>query len=669
MTSNRAPTTSAPNEANDDLEITFLPDKKKVTVQKGTTLMEAADLAGLRINSLCGGEGVCGKCKVKIKDGNVPRPSSSLSMLNKEELQEGYVLACQTPVEGNLTVEVPPESRLEGEQILMDTGAVRYSEPAFIERHPQEEAKVPFYSPLTSKVYLELPPPSLEDNLSDLDRIYRELRRKWDIPILDVELGVLQMLGRLLRQSDWKVTVTLGRQPQGLRILQVEPGDRTRRNYGIAVDVGTTTVVVQLVSLMSGEVVASYSSHNRQIRYGEDVISRMIYACDKTNGLSPLNQTVIENINELTQRCLQKGGISSEDVTAVVAAGNTTMTHLLLGLNPCFIRLEPYIPAAGIYPVLNAAEVGIRINANGLIACMPGVSSYVGGDITAGVLASGIDDSAQLSMLLDIGTNGEIVVGNNDWLVCCSASAGPAFEGGGTKCGIRAVGGAIQSVTISDGRVDISTIGGGKPRGICGSGLIDTIAALFENGMLLPNGKFNVEEPNPGLRRTEEGLEFVLTPAESSETGRDIVITEYDIGNLIKSKAAVFAAARVLLQSIGMDFPQIDRVFVAGGFGNYLNIKKAIAIGLLPDLPADRFQFIGNGSVAGARIALVSNHAFEKAHTIAKKMTYFELSVSHDFMDEFIAGLFLPHTNRELFPTVSPRDPLRKASRTKSKGA
>jgi uncharacterized 2Fe-2S/4Fe-4S cluster protein (DUF4445 family) len=656
MTTKKTKKGRSPEGAEGFSEVVFLPDKKKATVEKGTTLLEAAGLAGVHINNLCGGQGICGKCKVKVRRGNVEGHSKYLSVLSTEELQQGFILACQTPVEDELEVEVPPESRLEGEQILIEGGGVNYSEPAFIEGHPQEETKVPFYSPLTSKIYLQLPPPSLEDNLSDLDRIYRELRRKWDIPILDIELNALQGLGRLLRQSDWKVTVTLGRKPQGLRILQVETGDTSKKNYGVAVDVGTTTVVVQLVNLTSGQVMASCATHNRQIRYGEDVISRMIYACERTNGLGPLNQAVIDNINDLIHRLTQREGISPDDITAILAAGNTTMTHLLLRLDPCFIRLEPYIPSAGIFPVLKAAETGIRISPNGLLACMPSVSSYVGGDITAGVLASGIDDSAQLSMLLDIGTNGEIVVGDNDWLVCCSASAGPAFEGGGTKCGMRAVEGAIQSVNISDGQVEVSTIGGGKPRGICGSGIVDSIAALFENGIILPNGKFNMDRSNPRLKRTDEGDEFVLVSGDMSETEKDIVITEYDISNLIKSKGAVFAAARVLLQNVGMAFSDIERVFVAGGFGNYLNIEKAITIGLLPDLPLDRFQFIGNSSVAGARIALVSNHAFEKAETIAKKMTYFELSVSHDFMNEFIAALFLPHTNQELFPSVKGRN-------------
>ncbi|NIQ38115.1 MAG: DUF4445 domain-containing protein [Proteobacteria bacterium] len=651
----RKPKKRGKGKATKFFEVVYLPDEKKATIEKGVTLLEAAGIAGVHINNVCGGQGVCGKCKVKISGSTVADRSKYFSILSKEELQEGYILACQTPVEGNVEVEIPPESRMEGEQILTEGGAVAYSEPAYVERHPQEEAKVPFYSPLTSKVYLQLPHPSLKDNLSDLDRIYRELRRKWDIPVLDIDLDVIQRLARLLRQSDWKITVTLGREPQGLRILQVEPGDTSKKNFGVAVDVGTTTVVVQLVNLVTGQVVASYASHNSQIRYGEDVISRMIYACDTANGLGPLNQAVIGNINELIQRLVRSEGVSLEDVTAILVAGNTTMTHLLLGLEPCFIRLEPYIPTADTFPVLKAAEAGIRINPYGLLACMPGVSSYVGGDITAGVLASGIDDSSHQSILIDIGTNGEIVLGNNEWLVCCSASAGPAFEGGGTKCGMRAVEGAIQSASISDGQVEVSTIGGAKPLGICGSGFIDIIGGLFENALIHPDGKFDMDQANGRLKKTEEGVEFVLVFGKESGTGKDIAVTEFDISNLIKSKAAVFAAARVLVRSVGLDFSAIDRVFVAGGFGNYLNIEKAITIGLLPDLPLDRFQFIGNSSVAGARIALVSNHAFEKAETVAKKMTYFELSVRTDFMDEFIAALFLPHTNQKLFPTVMGR--------------
>jgi uncharacterized 2Fe-2S/4Fe-4S cluster protein (DUF4445 family) len=301
---------------------------------------------------------------------------------------------------------------------------------------------------------------------------------------------------------------------------------------------------------------------------------------------------------------------------------------------------------------MKASEVWVPINPEGLMGVMPCVSSYVGGDITAGVLASGMGDSSKVSMLMDLGTNGEIVLGNCEWLVCCSASVGPAFEGGGLKCGMRATNGAIQVISISNDHVDYSAIGNIKPRGICGSGVIDVLAELLRNRLIQPDGKFNTEKGSSKIRRTDDGEEFVIVRADESETGNDIVVTEYDISNLIKSKGAVYAAATILAKSVGVDFNDLDRIYIAGGFGNYLNIKNAIGIGLLPDLPLERFRFIGNSSLAGARMTLLSNHAFEKAHEIAEKMTYFELSVNPDFMDEFIAALFLPHTNQQLFPSV-----------------
>jgi len=284
---------------------------------------------------------------------------------------------------------------------------------------------------------------------------------------------------------------------------------------------------------------------------------------------------------------------------------------------------------------------------------MPGVSSYVGGDITAGVVSSGMHNSPQISALLDLGTNGEIALGNNEWLVCCSASAGPAFEGGGLRCGMRATTGAIQKVTIENDEVKLSTIGGVKARGICGSGLIDLMAELFQNHIIDPTGKFPKDYESPHIRHREEESEFVLVSAQESDTGKDIVFTETDIANVIKSKAAVLSAAKVVIESVGMSFQDLDRIFVAGGFGNYLNIKRAITIGLLPDIPSEKIQFIGNSSLSGARIELLSRHALEEASLIAKKMTYFELSVNPTFMDEFIAAMFLPHTNADLFPSVS----------------
>jgi len=631
--------------------VVFWPEGKETTVEEGTTLLEAAGLAGVYINNLCGGQGVCGQCKVKLIKGIVEKSSKSISLLTLKEIQEGYILACQTPVKEDLEMEIPPEAGLEGEQILMAEGPLVYSAPEEVERHPQEEMGVHFYSPLTVKMHLRLPRPTLQDNISDLERIYREIRRKLDIPQLDIELTKIRGIAQILRKNDLKITVTLGRRGNCIQILHIEGGDTSKGNFGIALDVGTTTVVAQLVDLNSGQAIGTQATHNKQSRYGEDVISRTVYACQR-NGMEPLNKAVIENISDLI-RCLAKQrGINLQDITALMAAGNTIMTHLFLGMEPCFIRLEPYIPMATGFPVMKASEVGIPIHADGLLGCMPCVSSYVGGDITAGVLGSGMGDSSQISMLMDFGTNGEIVLGNNEWLVCCSASVGPAFEGGGLKCGMRATKGAIQAISISNGQVTYSTIGNVKPMGICGSGVIDIMAELFRNRWILPDGKFDMGKGNSRIKKTEEGKEFVIAPANESGTEKDVVITEYDISNLIKSKGAVYAAATVLSKSVGIDFNRIDRIFVAGGFGNFLNVEKAILIGLLPDLPRERFRFIGNSSLTGARMALISNHAFEKAHDIAKRMTYFELSVNPDFMNEFVAALFLPHTNQKLFPSV-----------------
>jgi uncharacterized 2Fe-2S/4Fe-4S cluster protein (DUF4445 family) len=632
-------------------KVIFSPDRREINVEVGSSLLEAADLAGVHINNLCGGQGVCGGCKVRITKGSVEKSTKSISLLSKEEIQQGYVLACQTKVRDNLEVENPVEARLEGEQILMEGEALRFTIPEETERYPQEEAGVSFYSPLTMKLHLKLPLPTLQDNLSDLERIYREIQKKAGISDPEIDLYKIRGLARILRKNEMRITATLGRKNNNFKIIQIEGGETSKRNFGIALDIGTTTVVAQLVDMHSKDILGTKASHNRQSRYGEDVISRIIYACNR-NGMDPLNKAVIGNIGDLVKSLAREKGVELNEVTAAMAAGNTIMTHLLLGLEPCFIRTEPYIPTATSFPVMKASDAWIPISPDGLLGVMPCVSSYVGGDITAGVLASGMCDSSKVSMLMDLGTNGEIVLGNFEWLVCCSASVGPAFEGGGLKCGMRATHGAIQTVSISNGDVHYSTIGDGKPRGVCGSGVIDIMAELFKNKWIEPNGKFNTEKDNSRIRETEEGKEFIIAWADESEGGNDIAITEYDIANLIKSKAAVFAAATVLARSVGVDFNDINQIFVGGGFGNYLNVEKGMMIGLLPDLPPGRFRFIGNSSLAGARIALLSNHAFEKAQEIAKRMTYFELSVNPDFMNEFIAALFLPHTNQNLFPSL-----------------
>ncbi|MFN3535667.1 MAG: ASKHA domain-containing protein, partial [Desulfatiglandales bacterium] len=333
--------------------------------------------------------------------------------------------------------------------------------------------------------------------------------------------------------------------------------------------------------------------------------------------------------------------------------GNTTMSHLLLGIHPCAIRVDPYVPAAYSYPIPKAREVGIRVNPHAPLVVVPSVASYVGGDIVAGVLACKIYEREGVSALIDIGTNGEIVLGNKDWLVCCSASAGPAFEGGGISCGMRATQGAIEKVKIEGGDVVVSTIGNQRPKGICGSGLIDAIYELMKNRIIGQDGKFDRSRNDRRLTYENDIPEYILVFEEESATNRPIVITETDIDSLIKSKGAVFAALKCLIDYVGLSFEFIEDLFVAGGFGNYIDPKKAIGIGLLPDIPIEKIKYVGNTSLKGARLCLMSHLEFERALNISRSMTNIELSVYPPFMNEYVAALFLPHTEMRLFPSVN----------------
>jgi uncharacterized 2Fe-2S/4Fe-4S cluster protein (DUF4445 family) len=633
-------------------KVTFLPEGETVEVESGVTIMEAAEKAEVYINSLCGGEGVCGRCRVQVIDGRVRADKNSISFLSKEEVMEGYVLACQTKVDEDIEVVIPPESRLEAEQILMEQPMVDYSQPEKVSVPRIPSDPMTLFEPLVQKRYLELKEPTLEDNIADLERIIRELRKKTDYENFEISLRCLQGLASKLRDNDWKVTATLAKHGDLWRILQIEPGNTAEQNYGLAIDVGTTTVVAQLVHLKSGNVLGVAGSHNLQAHYGEDVISRMVFACGRERGINPLHEAVIKNINSLIKTLTDEKEIPPEQITGIVAAGNTTMSHLLLSLIPCSIRLDPYVPTANIYPQIRAAEIDIRINPEGVLETIADVASYVGGDIVAGVLACGIADRPETKVLIDVGTNGEIVIGNSDWMVCCSASAGPAFEGGGISNGMRATRGAIERVKIENGKITYQTIGKAKPRGICGSGLIDCIYELARNRIIDSEGKFNLSTKHERIVKEEGEVHLIVADSPETETGKELTITESDIGNLIRSKGAVFAAIKSLIDYVGLTFEDIDTFFVAGGFGSYLDIPRAVGIGLLPDIDPKRIQFVGNSSLMGARMALLSSHARERTIQIAKGMTNIELSTYQPFMDEYVAAMFLPHTDRKLFPSV-----------------
>ncbi len=630
--------------------ITFEPGERQVVVAAGTDLLTAAVNAGVQLYNGCGGEGVCTECKVIVREGEVAgRPAERLT---EEERRAGYVLACQTRVLGDVQVEVPREATVEREQILTeDLLAEVFARPE--EATPGQVAarrsRFPL-SPLSTKRFLRLPRPTATDNISDLERVHRELQRGREAPpALQTELGNVRKLARLLRQSDWRVTATLVERPGVTAVVLVEPGDASRRNYGVAVDIGTTTVAASLVDLHGGRTLGTKATHNRQILHGRDVITRLINA-EQEEGLGQLNRAVVDTINELIAALLEEARVDADEVTALSCAGNTTMTHLLLRIDPYYLRRDPYVPTANWVPAVQPVEVGIKTNPGGVLFCLPGVSSYVGGDITAGVLACGMDEAEQPAMLIDLGTNGEIVLGDRDWLVCCSASAGTAFEGRGVRAGAR----AVQSVEIDPHSHEVrwATVGGEAPIGLCGSGFIDLLAELFSAGIIDRQGAIRTDVPDPRVRQGEDGAEFVVVPAAQSGTGRDLTVSDAGLANLIRAKAAIFSAARVLVKKMGMTFADVERIYIGGGFGNYLDIEKAVRIGLLPDLPRDRFMFIGNSSLAGAKLALLSDQARAKAQEIAARMTNLELCAEPSYMGEYVGALFLPHTDSALFPSV-----------------
>ena len=636
-------------------KVTFYPDNKTIEVDKGKTILSAAISAGVYINSSCGGDGVCGRCKVIVKKGQViTQPTGRISL---EERKRGMCLACLAAIQSDLEIEVPPESRIDLEKLTAEEIDLRlkgvYSESEEIESPASilgEEIFV--HSPLATKLYLELPPPTLEDKISDLERLYRQIRRIHDIPIMQTGLANIRRLGELFRSSDWKITVTLGKRNGTTEIVLIEPGDTSHKNFGLCFDIGTTTISGQLVDLNTKKALGTKATYNKQASFGSDIITRIIYAQEQ-DGLEKLHHAVIDGMNQMVQEFIQENNIDLNDVNCVLCAGNTTMVHLLLRVDPMYIRRQPYVPTANFVPTTRASEAGIKINPRGLLSCVPGVSRYVGGDVTAGVLSCGLNKEEELSMLIDIGTNGEVVLGNKEFLISASASAGPAFEGSGVTCGMRSSRQAIQKVKITpkEFKVTYNTIGGAKPRGICGSGYIDIIAEMLRAGLLDKNGKIKATE-HKRLREGEGGREFVVAFKDEADLTFDIVITDADIENIKRAKAAIYSAAAILVKHMALNFSDIKKFFIAGGFGTSVDITNAINIGLLPDLDKEKFIFVGNSSLAGARSVLLSYQALKEAEDIARKTTCFELSVEPGYMDEYMAALFFPHTDLSKFPTV-----------------
>lgn len=635
------------------VKVTFTSHNKEIYCNKGDKLLDVARDAEIFIDAPCNGNVSCGKCKVRLIKGKVD--TEKTHHIRDEEWNQGYILACNTKVIEDIDIEVP--SKLSSPMYGMKIeGSDKKKDKEVFDRAKKiiEENNFEFKTNIV-KTYIEIDEPTLDDNISDIDRIERHVRNNLGYDEIDFTIELLRKVPTVIREDNFKVTITYIKKKNKITILNIESGNTENKLYGVAIDIGTTSVVVCLVDLYTKEIVDKASSGNAQIKYGADVIHRIVYSTKK-NGLKELNEAIIEDtINPLLHSIYTKNNVDKDNVVSLVVAGNTTMTSLFLGVYTDFLRQEPFIPPFLKSPRLIGKDVGLKINDSAYVFLAPSVASYVGGDITAGVLSAGIWSSEENVLFIDLGTNGEIVFGNQDYMMSCACSAGPAFEGGGISCGMRASNGAIEKVKIDKETLKptLTTIGDVSPIGICGSGIIDLICQMLLTGIIDRRGKIHRDIDNERIIFNEYEIgEYVLAFKEEYNLDHDITINEVDIDNFIKAKGAIYSGASVLIESLGMDFSVIDKVYIAGGIGNNLDIENSILIGLLPDIEREKYIYIGNSSLVGSYLALISKDAKKKLQEIGSEITYVELSVYPTYMDEFISACFLPHTNIEQFPTI-----------------
>lgn len=635
-------------------KVIFKPQGKEIQCEVGERLLDVARKADIFIDAPCNGSQSCGKCKVKLLEGKCE--TEKTVHISDEEWQQGYILACATNVVEDIVIEVPSKLSSSMHGMKIEGSDTKVDQKLFERGRKFLEDNNFTYTTNIEKRYMELDKPSLDDNISDVDRIERHIRQELEIDGIDFRLDILRKIPNILREDDFNITLTYLKKKNKITILNIESGNKEGHLYGLAVDIGTTSVVVCLVNLLTKEVIEKASSGNAQIKYGADVINRIVFAVKKDNVNLMRKAIVQETLNPLIQSIYDKTGIDKNNVIRVILSGNTTMSTLFLGIYPDYLRLEPYIPPYLKSPKLMGENVGLNVNESALIYLSPNVASYVGGDITAGILSSGIWASEENTLFIDLGTNGEIVFGNKDFLMCCACSAGPAFEGGGISCGMRASAGAIEKVRINEETLDpeLTIIGDCNPAGICGSGIIDLICQMLLKKVIDRRGKIQKELDNKRVRFNEHEIgEYVLAFKDEYEgLENDLVINEIDIDSFIRAKGAIYSGASVLIESLGMDFEAIDKVYIAGGIGNNLDIENSILIGLLPDVDRSKIQYIGNSSLIGSYLTLISPDARRKLEEIGSQMTYVELSVYPTYMDEFVSACFLPHTNIDEFPTI-----------------
>jgi uncharacterized 2Fe-2S/4Fe-4S cluster protein (DUF4445 family) len=664
--------------------VTFKPSgagQKQILVESGLTLKDAAEKAGVSLDAPCSGNGTCGKCLVRVLEGSTGGERSG--RIDPAQWEEGWRLACQAVVQGDLSVEVPEaagafKSRMkiaglgeEREQKIFDAFRAELENMGFLGSASDGGANSAGLGRDSGieLVEAELAPPDMDDPAADRERLIRYLSKKINLPedSIKADLFALRKLPHVLRDGAFSCSCVLRRKGGGVRVLDLFPkGAGPRGKNGrpvlpaLAIDIGTTTVALVLTDLLRGGILALGSEGNAQIPYGGDVINRIISA-GRPGGLEKLKSAVLDGcIVPLLKNLAKEAGIETSQIYRAAVAGNTTMTHLFTGTAPDFLRLEPYVPAFFGGGPFRALELGLPLHPSADVLLAPSAGSYVGGDISAGVFASFIFRKESLSLFIDLGTNGELVLGSKEFLMSCACSAGPAFEGGEISCGMRAAPGAIEACRIDPktGEPSFTVIGGSNPQvsnpqvsrpvGICGSGLIDIIGELFAAGIINPKGKFVRDGRRIGRDEWGMGYYTVTNPDETGP-GAELRLTEGDIDNFIRAKGAIFSAIRTMLDSLGFGFDGLADVYIAGGIGSGINVESAVRIGMLPKIPANRYHYIGNTSLSGAWAMAQSQKAAAMVDKIAGNMTYLELSSHPSYMEEFVAACFLPHTNRALF--------------------
>lgn len=625
-----------------------------IHANKGDRLLDIARDANVAIDAPCSGNATCGKCKVKLISGELE--STKTQHISDEEYNAGWRLACISKVQNeDVIIEVPDiASAYKSRMKVADLSSPE--EIAIFEKikNDIEESGISLTNDM-DLVEVTMSEPTLDDTMPDNERLTWALQEATGKEKVILPFAVMKKLPDVLREGKFQVKAVVKNGGTSCVVYDIYPAAEDAKVIGMAVDIGTTTVSSVLIDMKTGEILAKASAGNGQIRYGADVINRIVEQT-KPGGVKKLQKAIIDDtLNPMIANMCKSIGIKTSQIYRMCIASNSTMNHLFMGVNADPLRMEPYIPAFFHLKDIYAKDMKLIINPNAEILFAPNIGSYVGGDITAGTLASEIWNSEEFSVFIDLGTNGEIVFGNSDFLMSCACSAGPAFEGGDISCGMRATDGAIEAIKIDKETMEptLSVIGdeGQKPIGLCGSGIIDIIAELFRCGIISAKGQIIREGKR--VKVDEDGMKsYVIAFKEDTGSVKDVEITEVDIDSFIRAKGAIYSGIITLVESLGFDMSVVDNVYVAGGIGSGINMKNAVRIGMLPDIPLEKYKYIGNSSLAGSYAMLLSNEAEDKVAELASSMTYLELSTHPGYMDSFVAACFIPHTDMYLFPSV-----------------